>query len=501
MARTISQKEYDKRAEALVQKVQDEVSVFDDPSEEAKQERKRRSEEDLLYFCKTYFPHHFEEEFEQGHEKMAESLKHKKEIIQWMGFRGVGKTTLAFVGYGLQAILFKKTHYLPVIADNDDLAELLMMPMKVELENNPRIAHDFGDQKGYPWKQDNLVTSGNVKLEANSWKSFKRGRKHMQYRPEIIIGDDWESKESAKNPANSEKREETLMGDVFNAMDLKKDYQLLMVTNKLGRKCLATRLKENEGVLTVEVPAREEGKLNGAPVHPKSFPDEVLDDILKKIGMVAFAREYLLKIVSSEDDDFQEDWFFWIKKPVDGRLFRVSACDPSVGSTEGHDTKAIITVDLIMSEDIPHFDVVHAWIRHTTISKMCKALFDINTQLQPNEMVIESNGFQELIKDKLKNMAVTGKQKDLLTKIFQMQNNVFKNTRIMRLQTPIENEDNAMRFVEGAGDMNTLQNQLLDFRSDRTDNTDDGPDALEMAHRRLRQKAGMASNEVEAQVL
>lgn len=501
MARSISQKEYDKRAQALVQKVQDEVTVFDDPSEEAKQKRKHRAEDDLLYFCKTYFPHHFDEDFESGHEEMADSLEIKKKIIQWMGFRGCGKTTLAFIGYGLQSILFKKTHYLPIIADNDDLAELLMMPMKVELENNPRIKHDFGDQKGYPWKQDNLVTSDNVKLEANSWKSFKRGRKHMQYRPNLIIGDDWESLESVKNPANSEKREETLMGDILGALDHKKDWQLLMVTNKLGRQDLSSRLEENDSVHTVKIPAREDGKLNGDPVHPETFTDQILEDLLNTMGMVRFSREYLLKIVSSEDDDFQEEWFFWIKKPVDDRLFRVSACDPSVGSTEGHDTKAIITVDLIMAEEIPHFDVVHAWIMHCTISKMCKAMFDINTQWQPNEMVIESNGFQELIKDKLKNMATTGKEKDLLTKIFQMVNRVNKNTRIMRLQTPIENEDNAMRFVENSGHMNRLQNQFLDFRSDRTDNTDDGPDALEMAHRRLRQKAGMTSNEVQGEVI
>lgn len=497
MARNITQTEYEKRATQLLQKLQEDLSPFDDPSEQAKIRRKKRAEKDLMYFCTTYFPHHFDQPFESGHREMANSVKTKNKIIQWEAFRGAGKTTLAFIGYAMHQMLFRKVHYVPVISDNDDMAELLILPMKVELESNPRILEDFGDQKGITWSQDVLITRTNIKIEANSWRSFKRGRKHMQWRPGLIIGDDWESKETARNPENSRKREDTLMGDIFNALDLKKPWQILMVTNKLGRKCLNTLLEENDAVTTVKVPARRGSRLDGDPTHPETFPEKVLGVILDNIGIVRFSLEYLLKVVSGEHDDFQEQWLARIKKPSEKRMFRVTAVDPSVGSTTGHDAKAIITMDISM--DLQQFDIVDAWIRHDTIREMCKAMFKINTTLNPDEVVIESNGFQQLIRDKLINLAHEPREKDLLTKIYQLKNSVNKNVRIMRLQTPIQNK--TIRFVDDAGDIETLINQLLEFKSDRTDNTDDGPDATEMAYRRLKEKAGLSTNEVNAEVI
>src|SRR5690606_11308936 len=115
----------------------------------------------------------------------------------------------------------KKTRYLPFISDTSDLAELLLLPLKMELEENPRIKADFGEMKGVEWSEDSFVTSGGVKCEASSWRSFKRGRKFMQHRAKIIICDDLESLESVRNKKNVDKREDALMGDILNALDLK----------------------------------------------------------------------------------------------------------------------------------------------------------------------------------------------------------------------------------------------------------------------------------------
>lgn len=388
---------------------------------------------------------------------MAESLKEWNKILHWRGFRGTGKTTLGITGYGIYSVLFKKTQYLPILSDTAGQAELLMLPLKVELEANERIRYDFSPQQGAIWSNDELVTRGNVKVEAFSYRSFKRGRKHMQWRPTLVLGDDWENLESVRNPANTDNRQDALLGDVFPALDLEKDWQILMITNKLGRNDLGDRLTANDQIRTVQVPARKDQRLDGEPTHPLSFPDEVLKNILKSIGIVRFSREYLLKIVSDKHDDFQEKWLVWTKKPEEKRKFRVMALDPSVGSTAGHDTKAIVCMDL--TQDMQHFDVVDCWIRHDTISNMCRKLFELNQKWDPDEVVIETNGFQELIGEKLKNMALGQPERiDLLTKLCRLVNRVHKNTRIMRLQTPIQN--GSLRFVAST----PLSDQKMIFR-------------------------------------
>jgi len=481
--RLISKKDYLKRSEELLQLIQQDVKPFMDVSVAGIAERRHRAETDLEYLCQTYLPHHFSGVFESGHKKIIQATTVWNKVIQARGFRGLGKTTIIGVGYALQAILFKRTRYLPFISDTDDQAEMQILTIKMELEKNPRIIADFGEQRGLEWSENAFVTKDGVKVEASSWRSFKRGRKYMQYRAKIIVCDDLESLESAKTKKNVDKREDALLGDILNALDLKAEWQLFVVTNKLSRDDVDDRLSKNKSVHTVSVVAEQE---NERATHPKSFPKKVLNHIKDTIGSVKYAREYLLKIISSEQDDFQEEWFVMLDKPALNYKYIVQANDPSVGSTEGHDTKAWLIMGL--TEDGKHVDVMHAWIRHTTINSMCKTAFDLHKVWNPHKVAFESNGFQVLLKDKLETIAQeNGHGFGLMSSLQLIQNNTVKNTRIMRLQSGIEN--GFYRFVKGS-DMRRLINQFLDFDSSTTSNTDDGPDAMEMGNRALRKLNG-----------
>lgn len=481
--RNISVKEYLKRAEQLVQKIHQEVAPFDDVSTAAKAARRKRAETDLEFFCKTYLPHHFDGPFESGHREIVESLKVWNKVLQHRGFRGLGKSTVDGVGYAAQAVLYKLTRYLPFISDTDDQAEMLMLPLKMELEENPRIKADFGEQKGVEWSEDSFVTSGGVKVEASSWRSFKRGRKYMQHRAKIIICDDLESLESVRNKKNIDKREDALLGDILNALDLKAEWQLIVVTNKLGRDDIDNRLLQNKAVLSVSISAEQK---NGRAAHPKSFPKKVLNQIRDTIGSVKYNREYLLTIISSEQDDFQEDWFVWIDRPEPTYKFTVMVNDPSVGNTEGHDTKAILFLGL--TEDSRFIDVFHAYIRRTTISRMVSQSFELDKNFDPHKYVIESNGFQGVLKPLIEARAQLDNHGfSLKSKIKLVNNDIAKNSRIMRLQPGIEN--GSFRFVKGS-DMKRLVDQFLEFDSSITTNEDDGPDAMEMGVRELRRLNG-----------
>lgn len=480
----ISLKEYQKRAEALSKRIQDEVEPFEDVSLQAKEARKKRAKEDLLYFCTTYLPHHFEDDFEQGHEKMAASTKVKNKVVAWLLFRGAGKSTFAEVGYGAHCVLFRKTRFLPILSDTDTQAVDLMLPLKVELEENPRIKSDFGEMKGLQWAEDEFITSNDVKVEAFSWRSFKRGRKHKQFRFNVAIGDDWEDSETAKNPNNSKRRYEALINNVVGAAANRKgqEWQVIMCLNRIERTDLSHRLEENKEVHFVKVPAED---AKGRSNHPKAFPKSILNRF-KKLDPVAYAKNYLLKIISKEDDDFQEEWFVMLEKPEDSYKYKIMINDPSVGSTSGHDTKPWLVMGL--THDEKHIDVLHAWIRNTTIDKMCHMGFKLYPMFQPHKTGVEGNGFQVLLKPVMQAMANTfGYGFSFMQSLVMMNNRDNKNVRILRLQPGIQN--GFFRFVKGS-DMHRLIHQFLNFDSSKSDNEDDGPDAMEMGNRLLKKLNG-----------
>ncbi len=482
--RWISDKDYQKQAEELLLRIQQDVKPFMDVSLGAKAERRKRAETDLEYFAKTYLPHHFEGEVESGHRQIAEDLlRVKNKTIQIRGYRGLGKSTWNSVAYALQSILFKRTRYLPVLSDTDDQSVLMLLSIKTELESNPRIEADFGEQRGLEWSEDSFVTKGGVKTEAGSWRSFKRGRKYLQHRAKIIMVVDIESLDSVKNKKNVDKREDALFGDILNALDLKGWWQLIVETNKLARDDIDARLLANKAVHTISISAEQD---NGRATHPKSFPKKVLNQIKETIGQVKYAREYLLTIISSEQDDFQEDWFAMIDRPEPSYKYTVMVNDPSVGSTEGHDTKPWLVMGL--THDGKHVDVMHAWVRRTTINQMTRTGFSLFDTYQPHKVVVEGNGFQVLLRDKFQLYALeNGKGYGFISSILMMTNKAAKNTRIMRLQAGIEN--GFFRFVKGS-DMDRLKTQFLNFDSSVTNNTDDGPDAMEMGNRAIRRLNG-----------
>lgn len=483
----ISLKQYQEKAEQLTARIQSEVQPFADTSTKARDERKKKAKNDLLYFCKTYLPHHFEDDFEIGHEKMAKSTKVKNKVIAWLLFRGCGKSTFAEVGYGAQCVLFRKTRFLPIISDTDSQAVDLMLPLRIELQENPRIKADFGTMKGVQWAEDEFVTSNDVKVEAFSWRSFKRGRKHKQFRFNVAICDDWEDETTAKKAPNSKKRYESLLSNVVGAAANRKgqDFQVIICLNRIERTDLSHKLEANKEVLFVKQ-AAENSK--GRAAHPKAFPKVVLNRF-KDLDAVSYAKNFLLKIISKETDDFQEEWFVELDKPEEQYKFIVVSCDPSVGNTTGHDHKAVLVQAMTM--DGRHIDTLDSWIKRSTIDSMCKKVIEFIVKYQPHSAVIEENGFQVLVKEKIKDRAEANNQTIVMSTVKGITNNVNKNIRILRPQTGIK--EGYHRFVK-KGDWDRLKNMYLNFDSSRTDNDDDGPDAMEMGVRELRRLNGEIGN-------
>lgn len=182
--------------------------------------RQRLGAIDLEFFGRAYFPHYFSRPSPEFHRDLdaiwqdgvlkgtAPTTPAKvKQISRMAGCRRVvaaprghaKSTSLTFKGT-IHAIVYGYKHYPIIISDSSDQAEGFLDNIRVEFEENGAIREDFGDLTGKIWRNNVLVTSTNIKVEAIGSGKKIRGRKHRNWRPDLLILDDIENDENVRTP-------------------------------------------------------------------------------------------------------------------------------------------------------------------------------------------------------------------------------------------------------------------------------------------------------------
>lgn len=397
-------------------------------------------------------------------------------LAEW--FRGLGKSHLFELGYGTWCTLFNKENYITVISDTIDQAEMLMLSVKTELAENPKIQQDFGEMRSHNWEASEFDTTNGVRWKGFGWQSKYRGTKFMQHRPGLVFVDDFENDKNVRNPDQVNQRYDFLLSVVIPALG--KRWQLFVLATKLARYSVTSLLEKNEAVYKSIIAAETP---TGRATCPESFPKSRLDEIRKVMGTVKYAKEYLLRIVSDETSAFRDEWMTRIDRPAEKYERIVSFLDPSVGKSQKNDFKALVTVGWNGQQ----YDVLPSWIRRTTIDHMIRASYEQYLQQRPMQFALETNGFQVLLKREFERAAKTHGYQLPIKPVIQKEN---KTIRILRLSPLIEN--GMIRFVKG-GDNERLISQLLDFDENSDATPDDGPDALEGAIHILERMLGKSS--------
>lgn len=180
---------------------------------------------DMEFFGRAYFPHYFSRPSPEFHRELDAIwqqgvLKGRypltpadtKAISRLPGVRravaaprGHAKSTnLTFKGT-MHSTLYGYKHYPIIISDSSEQAEGFLDNIRVEFEENTAILEDFGPLAGSVWRSNVLVTKTNIKIEAIGSGKKIRGRKHRNWRPDLIILDDVENDENVRTPEQRSK--------------------------------------------------------------------------------------------------------------------------------------------------------------------------------------------------------------------------------------------------------------------------------------------------------
>ncbi len=506
-----------------------EVNAFADVSESAKEARRSQTLADPFAFFTTYLPHYFSQEFAPFHHELvalleqrpASSQKKQSQKIKppETGNRELGtlvltpvvvaaprefaKTTITSFGYVLHQIAHHLRHFIIIASDTEDLASDLTGYLYLELLHNERLKCDFGELVRDHWAVDDFVTLTDVRLKARGRGQRLRGLKHKQHRPDLIILDDLENDQQARSPELVKKLLSWITGAVYPAIEA--SGSLFWIGTILARQsALHTAIHSEEepwrhwtrrlyrALEDVVAPAsppanlagRDAGATGGATsLWPGRHPVAKLLEQKRLMGSLAFNREKQNDPVD-EGGVFQEAWFrFYHSGDLSGKdLIVAGFFDPSIGTGETADYKAVLTVGLERQEMI--FYVLDAYIRRGTLDEALRAAFIRHEQWNYWLFGVEDNLFQRLL---LREFDRLGRERGVVLPVRGVTARTAKETRISRLSALVERGQ--IRFCRGQGNQDLLLEQLLYFPA-RTVH-DDGPDALEGAMGLLEGGAGM----------
>jgi hypothetical protein len=469
--------------------IQDSVSPFEDDTPEKQQERKERSRYDLLYFCETYLPHYFSVEFGDFHEEWEELTEIRDSAVFVGAPREHAKSTFFSFGVPIRNICLKLRWFQLIISDTNDQATGFTLPIRLELEENPRIRHDFGDLTGKTWKKSDFTTSNGVRTLARGRGEKVRGLKNRQHRPDFAVVDDFENDENVENPELVKKGMRWLKRAVIGSMGA--GYTFLMIGNLFHPKSVLAQFiaeKDEDGkplhVSRVYDCWIDFGKPTQRPLWPALWPAERLIKKQKTIGTVDFNAE-MRNLTGAENSPFPEKWFRYYERSHIERLplWVATFVDPSAKSGEANDYKAIVTVGLHREEMI--FYCLHAWIRHASPGEMFDASYR-QVDEYGGQIGIEDNMLEDFLHEAIQSYA---KKVGRYLPWMPMHHASSKESRIIGTLSYLV-EYGKLQFEKGHSDQDLLVEQLIYLLNKNVN--DDGPDALEGGVRML-QGAGMAA--------
>lgn len=428
--------------------------------------------------------------------------------------RGNAKSTIWSFALPIWVAVFKKKHYIIIVSDTADQANDFLSNIRNELEDNEKLAEDFGILKGLIWTTSDIILHGDeVRIQALGAGKKIRGRRYKQWRPDLIICDDLENDENIQSPEQRKKMEVWHSKALSKAGDERTDKIVIgtvmhydSLLNKLLKnpvyhtqkyqsviqwsnsplwdqwEKLVTNLEDKDRLKTAYAffLEHQQEMLEGTKVlweEKEPYYNLMLQRVAD--GPAAFSSEKQNEPLSDDERRFHPDWIhYYDQNEIEGkRLYIISFVDPSLGKAGG-DYSAIITLGSDFNHQVYVLDADIAK-RHPDI-----IILDVigKHRIYGYQRVgVEENQFQEYFKD---NFIKKAEEMKVNIPIVGIRQGSDKILRIQSLQPDVKNGR-----VKFRRDQQKLIEQLVNFPNA---DHDDGPDALEGGMTLLGQRSAVA---------
>lgn len=316
--------------------------------------RKEVVQKRLDFFFPIYFHQYIQYETAPFHEEIFSILENEKiKLAVFVAFRGSAKSTIITTAYVLWSILgVQKKKFIVINGQTEQKARQYLMNIKNELLHNDLLKKDLG-----PFEEEKnslgnatalIIKKLNVKIMISSVEQSIRGMRHGEHRPDLIILDDIEDINSVKTREGRDKTFNWLTSEVIPAGS--RQTRIIAIGNLLHEDSVLKRLQkkiENNEMKYTNGVYREypivDNKGNPLWLGKYPTPEDVEAEREKTMNDIAWHREYLLKIISTDEQIVRPEWIqFYEKIPVDGLRSICIGIDLAVSEKDSADCTAMV---------------------------------------------------------------------------------------------------------------------------------------------------------------
>ena len=496
--------------------------------------RRKLGAVDLEYFGRAYLAHYFVRKspafhgeldriWRDGVMKGKNPTTQAKEISRADGCRraieaprGHAKSTTFTFKDSIHAAAYAYKHYEIILSDSSEQAEGFLGDIKTEFEENAALREDFGELPGRVWKASVILLTNGVKIEAIGSGKKIRGRRHKQWRPDLIVCDDLENDENVNTAEQRKKLRNWFYKAVSKAGDTYTD--IVYIGTLLHFDALLANVANNPSYKTVKYrgvisfaentelwdaweaiytdltnekrqeearafyEAHEAEMLEGTAVLWKeklSYYDLMVIRISE--GEASFNSEIQNEPIDPESCTFQEEWFdFWddegkqLPDFSDPRFVFIGANDPSLGKNKKSDTSSIFA--LAKDTSTGYIYVLIADIAKRKPDQIIEDAIEASRRLKRDykrpyyQFGVETVQFQYYFAEIMRQKSAEIGEYLPIEEINSVQN---KDARIQSLQPFVKNG-----YLKFSKRHKALLDQMLKYPMGKND---DAPDALQMA--------------------
>jgi len=460
------------------------------------------------------------------------SSRNKTARIAWAASRGHAKSAYLSNAFPVHEIAYRKRKMILIISETNNGSKKFIKWVANQLKHNQKLREDFGpllhEKKMLNEKdsEDAFLTLSGAKMEATSLGMQIRGFRNGAYRPDLILLDDLESRDSNNTPDLRQKAKDWLNADLMPAYDPTRTAIIFMGTIVHHDSLLNYVLNERRDFIKNRFPAiispperadlwaeferiykdyeptdeelaefedseeersapnveaalkyfeanREEMERGSEVLWPQRFPIQFLALEKLNYGTKAFNTEFMNNPVDEDSQIFKPDTFTYYDAGMTfpHRDYNITmGIDFAMGKQRG-DYSAIVV--LARHKITAKYYVIHAWGARVHPDAFLTEIVTQVLRFQPDAIAAEAQMAQEFFVHKLK-QELQAKGFPSSTRVKEIHQRTRKELRIEALIPDIE---------KGTIQFSKAHALLIEhFERYGSNWHDDLPDALEMAY-------------------
>jgi hypothetical protein len=358
---------------------------------------------DRLLAHRTLFAHRHAVEGALFHAELIGDFWSDAPRLVTMGFRGCAKSTLLEEGVALAACEGTFRNCI-IIGASESRAKDRISAISRELLMNELVVGLYGQQEGNTWTQTELILASQRRILSLGRDQDIRGIKYLDWRPDLVIVDDFEDKDNVQTPEGRRKTMRWFLAELLPACDPHR--KVRVYGTPMDAESVLMRLKKEAEWPTKVFPIvyRDEAGVE-SPSWPARYPLSWIEDerktyvVLGEVGI--WEREMMCNAEADITRTFRPEW---IRVEPQVRTWQAvwAMVDPARSMGRGAAMTGFVVWSWVQNRLI-------VWEDRTGFKRpdeIIEEIFEVDAKYSPVAIGVEIDGLHEFIEQPLRHEQV-----------------------------------------------------------------------------------------------